>query len=127
MFYFKIVVVLFMIGFLSFISKTNCTAVICLVCSLLFHSRVAEWSRPWRYRSCLLTQGNIFRLALCSVRIELKLRRFRKPKFNGLKDLEIRCGLQLSHEYLTSSHKPVFIGMNYRCGLHRKLKELLYS
>ena len=37
MFYFKIVVVLFMIGFLSFISKTNCTALICLrlVCSLI--------------------------------------------------------------------------------------------
>ena len=25
-----------------------------------------------------------------------------------------------------SSHKPVFIGLNYRCRLHLKLKELLY-
>ena len=36
-------------------------------------------------------------------------------------------GNSLSHEYLTSSHKPVLISLNYRCGLHRKLKELLYS
>ena len=36
-------------------------------------------------------------------------------------------GNSLSHEYLTSSHKPVLISLNYRCGLHRKLKELLSS
>ena len=35
-------VVLFMIGFLSFISKINCTALPCLF--FLFHSGVAEWS-----------------------------------------------------------------------------------
>ena len=30
-------------------------------------------------------------------------------------------------EYLINSHKPVFIGLNYQCRLHLKLKELLYS
>ena len=30
------------------------------------------------------------------------------------------------HEHLISSRKPVFIGLNYRCRLHLKLKELLY-
>ena len=38
-----------------------------------------------RYRSCLLARGNISRLALRSARIELKLRRFRKPTFMVLK------------------------------------------
>ena len=57
--------------------------------------------------SCLLTQGNISRLALCLVRIALKLARFRKPTFIGLK-IPVRVApriSQLSHEYLTSSHK----------------------
>ena len=34
--------------------------------------------------SFLLSQGNISRLALCLVRIEQKLRRFRKPNVNKL-------------------------------------------
>ena len=75
------------------------------------------------YRSCLLSQGNVSRLSLCLVRIELKLRRFRKPTFIGLKS-------GASCKYLTSIsrvfHKPVFIGLNCRCGLHLKLKELLH-
>ena len=54
---------------------------------------------PRYYRSCLLSQGNISRLTLCLVPIELKLRRFRKPTFIGF---EIRCELQVSQEYLTS-------------------------
>ena len=77
--------------------------------------------------SCLLTQGNISRLALCLVRIALKLARFRKPTFIGLTSGAGRttCISQLSQEYLTSSHKfsqvlissykSIFIGLNYRC------------
>ena len=39
--------------------------------------------------------------------------------------LEIRCALHhIPHKYLTSYHKPVFIGLKCRCGLHPKLKEL---
>ena len=30
-------------------------------------------------------------------------------------------------EYFISSHKPAFIGLNYRCRLHLRLKEVLYS
>ena len=45
MFCFKIALVLLMIGFLSFIWKTGkLTALLRFVCSLLFHSGVAEWS-----------------------------------------------------------------------------------
>lgn len=74
-------------------------------------------------------QANISRLGLCVVWIALKLRRFR------IYWLEIQCELHhISHNYLTSisqalasSHKLVFIGLNYRCELHLKLKELLYS
>ena len=44
MFYFKIALVLLTIGFLSFIWKTNHTALPCLICCLVFHSGVAEWS-----------------------------------------------------------------------------------
>ena len=66
--------------------------------------------------------------------IVLKLKRFRKPTFIGLKSVT-GCTTYLtsklisgaSHEYLNSSYKPVFIDSNYRCGLHLKLKELLYS
>ena len=64
---------------------------------------------PRHYRSCLLSQGNISRLTFCLVRIEQKLRRFRKPTFIGLKS-------GASCKYLTSIsrvfHKPVFIGLN---------------
>ena len=42
MFYFKIALVLLMIGFLSFIWKTSCTALPCLL--FVIHSGVAEWS-----------------------------------------------------------------------------------
>ena len=78
---------------------------------------------PRHYRSCLLSQGNISRLTLCLVRIKLKLRRFCKPTFIGLKS-------GASCKYLTSIsrvfHKPVFIALNCWCGLHLKLKELLH-
>ena len=78
---------------------------------------------PRHYRSCLLSQGNISRPTLCLVQIELKLRRFRKPTFIGLKS-------GASCKYLTSIsrvfHKSLFIGMNCRCRLHLKLKELLH-
>ena len=81
---------------------------------------------PRHYRSCLLSQGNISRLTLRLVPIELKLRRFRKPTFIGLKS-------DASSKYLKSIsrvfHKPVwpvFIGLNCRCGLHPRLKKLLH-
>ena len=70
---------------------------------------------PRHYRTCLLSQGNIARLALCLVRIELKASQAQIHWF------EIWCELQVSHEYLT------IISLNCRCGLHLKLKELLYS
>ena len=73
---------------------------------------------PRHYRSCLLSQGNISRLTLCLVRIELKLRRFRKPTFIGLKS-GVSC---ISRVF----YKAIFIGLNCRCGLHLKLKELLH-
>ena len=82
---------------------------------------------PRRYRRCLLPQGNMTRLALCLVRIELKLRRFRKPTFMLLKSGACCKYLTSIHEYLISSHKPVFVGLNYQCMLHLKLKETLYS
>ena len=70
-------------------------------------------------------QGNIPRLALCLVRIALKLARFRKPTFVGLTSGAGRTTYNLtiisrvSHKFsqvlnLISSHKPVFIGLNYR-------------
>ena len=59
-----------MIGFLSFLSRINYTTLPCIVCSLLFHSCVAEWSFVGdTYGSCLLAQANISRLGLCLVRI----------------------------------------------------------
>ena len=77
-------VMLFKISFLSFISKLySCTALPCLFFVISFRCCWVEF--PRRYRSCLLARGNISRLALCLVRIALKLRRFRKPTFMGLK------------------------------------------
>ena len=109
-----------MIGFLSFISKLNCTALPCLLFVISFRCCWVKF--PRHYMSFLLSQGNISRLALCLVRIEQKLRRFRKPKFIGLRS-GASCKLSISRV----SHKPVFIGLNYGSGLHLKLKELLYS
>ena len=78
---------------------------------------------PRHYRGCLFSQGNISTFTLCLVPIELKLGRFRKPTFIGLKS-------GVSCKYLTSIsrvfHKPVFIGLNCQCGLHLRLKELLH-
>ena len=85
-------VVLFMIGFLSFISKINCTVLPCLFFGTSFRCCREEF--PRRYRSCLLSRCNISRLAVCLVLIELKLRRFHV--------LKIRCVLQVSHEYFMS-------------------------
>ena len=66
----------------------------------------------------MLSQGNISSLTLCLVRIELRRRRFRKPTFIGLKS-----GLtSISRVF----HKPLFVGLNCRCGLHLRLKELLH-
>ena len=66
----KCSVVLFMIGFLSFISKIKCTALPCLFFVISFRCCWEEF--PQWYRSCLLTQGNKSRLALCLVLIALK-------------------------------------------------------
>ena len=72
-----------MIDFISFISKINCTTLPCLLLVVSFRCCLVEF--PPRYRSCLRTHGNISRLALCLVRIEMKLRRFRKSRFIGFK------------------------------------------
>ena len=71
----------------------------------------------------------LFNCPLCLVRIELKLRRFCKPTFMVLNSGACICCKYVTsiQEYLISSHKPAFIGLNYRCRLHLKLKELLYS
>ena len=78
-------VVLFTIfvSFRSLAPKINCTALPCLFFVISFRCCWVEF--PRRYRSCLLAQGNISRLAWCLVRIVLKLTRFRKPTFMVLK------------------------------------------
>ena len=106
---------------LSFISKINCTALPCLFFVISFRCCWVELAR--RYRSCLLAQGNISRLAWCLMQIVLKLRCFRKPTFMVLKSGAWCKYLTSIHKYLIISHKPVFIGLNYRCRLHLKLKE----
>ena len=125
----------FVQGTLCSISKLLCRAVydrpfiskiIKLHCSALF---------VLRYFIQVLLSGvssalqELFTRPLCLVRIELKLRRFRKPTFMVLKSSAFICCKYVTsiHEHLISSRKPVFIGLNYRCRLHLKLKELLYS
>ena len=77
-------------------------------------------------------KGNISRLALCLVRIALKQRCFPKPTFIGLKS-GASCTTyltSLSQEYLTShkvSQTSIYMCLNYRCGGHLKLEDLLYS
>ena len=88
-----------MIGFLSFISKINCSALSCLFFIIFIQVLLSGVSSA--VGSCLLTQGNISRLALCLVRIALKLARFRKPTFIGLKFGAGRT-TYISHNYLTS-------------------------
>ena len=106
-----------------FLTFRKLTAMLCHVCSFLFHSGVAECQVPRNYRSCLLPQDNISRLTLCLVRIELKLRRFRKPTF-----IDLKSGASCKYFKSISRvfHKPVFIGLNCRCGLHLRPKELLH-
>ena len=110
---------------LSFILRINCTALPCLLSVFSFWCCWVEL--PRRYRSCFTRASNKSRLALCLVRIVLKLRRFRKPTFMVLKSCVWCKYLAGIREDPMSSHKPVFIGLNYRCRLLLKLKELLYS
>ena len=105
---------------LSFILKINCTALPCLFFVISFRCCWVEF--PPRYWSCLLTQGNISRLALYLVRIVLKLRCFRMVLKSGACCIS-QVFMSISW-ILTSQY---FIGLNYRCRLHLKLKELLYS
>ena len=129
--------VLFMIVFFLGLSCRKLTARFALfdLCILCHFIQVLQSGVSSAIGSCLLTQGNITRLALCLVLIALKLARFRKPTFFGLKSGAGRTTYNLtisrvSHKFsqvLISSHTPVFIGLNYRCGLHIKLKEVLYS
>ena len=69
--------VLFMMGFLSLRIE------LCLVCVLLFHSNVAEWSFLGEERQ------HIFRLALCLVQIALKLDAFASPHSMGLNPVQV--------------------------------------
>ena len=112
-----------MFGFLSFQNR-KLTEQLCLVCFLLFHSGVAE-------RSFLSEERHrIYRLTLCLVQIALKLDAFASPHSLGLNLVRVAPHLtsKLSQEsqvyHLTSSDKQVSIGLDYRCGLHLKLKEL---
>ena len=116
---------LFMISFLSFISTINCTALPYLFFVISFKCCRVEF--PPHYRSCLLAPGKISRLAFCFVRFELKLRHFCKPTVIGLKSGAGCKYLTSIWQALTSSHKPVFITLNYQGGLNLKLKALMYS
>ena len=66
---------------LSFISNRESTALLCLVCFLLFHSGVAERSFLGEERQ------HISRLALCLVHIVLTLDAFASPHSLGLNPL----------------------------------------
>jgi len=67
---------LFMIGFLSFLSKINCTTLPCVFFVISFRCCWVEFRRRHRYDACLLTLANISRLGFCLVQIALKLIRF---------------------------------------------------
>ena len=85
-----------MIGFLSNISKINCTSLPCLFFLISFRCCWVKF--PRHYRSYLFSPRNISRLGLCLVRIELKLSQAHIHWF------EILCELQVSQDYLTSQH-----------------------
>ena len=72
MFYFKLALSC-CYDWLSFISNRKLTALLCFVCFLLFHTGVAERSFLGEERQ------HISRLALCLVRIPLKLDAFASP------------------------------------------------
>ena len=111
-------VVLFMIGFLSFILKINGTFLPYLFFVISFRCCWVEFPRRYQYRSCLLTQANISRLGLCLMRIALKLTRFRELHHVSYKYLQ-SISQALISQYLSA--------WTIGCGLHLKLKELLYS
>lgn len=96
MFYFKNgSVVLFMIGFVSFISKINYTAFALFVLFYFIQVLLSGVSSAIR-ESFTHARQHI----LCLVWIALKLARFRKLHIHWL---EIRCGTHhISHNYLTS-------------------------
>ena len=68
---------------LSFISNRELTALLCLVCFLLFHSGVAERSFLGEERQ------HISRLALCLVQIALTLDAFASPHSLGLNPVRV--------------------------------------
>ena len=68
---------------LSFISNRKLTALLCLVCFLLFYSGVAERSFFGEERHL------ISRLALCLVQIALKLDAFASPHSLGLNPVRV--------------------------------------
>ena len=68
---------------LSFISNQELTALLCLVCFLLFHSGVAEWSFLSEERQ------HISRLVLCLVQIAMKLDAFASPHSLGLNPVQV--------------------------------------
>ena len=72
-----------MTDFLSFISNRKLTALLCLVCSLLCHSGVAERSFLGEERQHIST------LALCLVRIALKLDAFARPHSLALNPVRV--------------------------------------
>ena len=109
-----------MIGFLSFRIE-NLTALLYLVCFLLFHLGAAERSFLGEERQ------HISRLALCLLQIALKLDAFASPHSLGLNPVRVAPHLtsKLSQESrlaqaLTSKYLRYL--SDYRCGLHLKLK-----
>ena len=109
MLYFKIALssCLWLVFFPSF---RKLTALLCLVCSLLIHSGVAERSFLGEERQ------HISRLALCLVQIALKLDAFASPHSLGLNPVRVAphltSKLSQSHDW----HKPSQASI-YRLGL----------
>jgi len=77
---------------------------------------------PW-FRSCFAHSSHHIRT--WHLQFALKLIRFCKPAFIGLKFV-VGCTMQaFTRQYLNSisqvSHKPVFLGLNYQFRLHHTL------
>ena len=97
-----------MFGFLSFRNR-KLTALLCLVCFLLFHSGVAERSFLGEERH------HIYRLALCLVQIALKLDAFASPHSLGLNP--VRVAPLLTSKLFQESRSAQALTSVYRLGL----------
>ena len=92
--------------FTIFLSFRKLTALLCLVCSLLFHSGVAEWSPGSGVSSALqelfTRAGQHIWTCLVFSADCAEAKTLSQAHIHGL---EIRCVMQLSHEYSRVSHE----------------------